>query len=225
MHTDSRGYAYETFRDGGRVCRRYVGRGAWTGGAIYLDRLDRQQRDAEKRKARDVELHEQKLLNELLTFSELIKAVMRAHLETTGYHQHKRGAWRKRRGNQNDMAKSQTTKALPAATSDIAAQPDNRALIAKAQKGDSDAAAAIWRDIRQHADLRAEMVLTWGDMARMSRLALMERMFGTDELAKVATRAKVHDMTVELCGPNSSPLETLLVERIVSCWLALAYFG
>lgn len=228
MHTDARGYAYETFRENGRVCRRYVGRGEWVSSAIYLDQLDRQRRADEKRKAREVEKHEQKLLNGLRTFCELTKAVMRSELETNGYHQHKRGVWRRRRANHadgdtNGMTQTKPTKALPAQADD-AANLDRKALITKAQNGDANAAAAIWRDIRGHADLRAEMVRDWGDMARHSRLTLISRMFPKDELVHIATRAKIADMTSELCGPNPTPLETLLVERVCTCWLTLAYF-
>lgn len=56
-----------------------------------------------------------------------------------------------------------------------------------------------------------------------SREKLLGRMLGNDELSKTATRCKMDDLLEDL-GAGASPLEKLLVERIISCWLALTYY-
>lgn len=141
MHLDRRGYAYETFREGGRVCRRYVGRGEIGAALCQMDALDRQRADETAHAAREVEKRGQMQLDELRKFCGLVQAVLRADLESNGFHQHKRGAWRKRRGDKNDVAK--TTKAL--ATVENLAQLDTKELTRKALGGDEKAAAQLWR--------------------------------------------------------------------------------
>ena len=143
---------------------------------------------------------------------------MRAHLEECGFHQHKRGAWRKQRANPTTMNKLERMAKEQQISFNIEAQID------KAQNGDAAAAAQLWRQFKDFPELRAQIVNDWGDMARQSRLALVEQMFGKDELAKVATQAKMLDMMGSIAGSSASPLEMLLTERIVLCWLSLTYF-
>ena len=220
MHLDARGYAYESVREGGRVCRRYVGSGEVAASLCQFDALDRQRARETKWAAREAQKLEDAGEDELRAFCELTKAVMRAHLFESGFHQHKRGAWRKARAPQvrNPMAKP--TKAAPL---DLA-RLDTQTLHSMARNGDSKAAAQLWRETTTTPEHRAEMVRDWGDMAEHARLFLLERMLGKDELARLATRAKMLDMKRDLGGANPSPLESLLVERVVSCWLCLAYF-
>jgi hypothetical protein len=92
-----RGYYYRVFKVNGRVMREYLGRGRV---AVLAARLDAQER--EKRQLQAHDLLRQK--DELETLDADLKALeqttdllARAALLAAGFHQHKRGEWRKQR--------------------------------------------------------------------------------------------------------------------------------
>jgi hypothetical protein len=92
-----RGYYYRVSKVNGRVVREYVGRGRVAELAAQLDALERQ-----KRQLQALDLRRQK--DELAALDAEVKALeqttdllARAALLAAGFHQHKRGEWRKRR--------------------------------------------------------------------------------------------------------------------------------
>jgi hypothetical protein len=92
-----RGYYYRVFKANGRVVREYVGRGPVAVLAAQLDALER-----EKRQLQALDLRRQKhelaaLEADLKTLEQTTNLVARAALLAAGFHQHKRGEWRKRR--------------------------------------------------------------------------------------------------------------------------------
>jgi hypothetical protein len=62
---------------------------------------------------------------------------------------------------------------------------------------------------------------TVGDLVQTARQALIQTTSGDNLLAQEAYDRKCAALTKELAGPQPSPLERLLVERIVLCWLHL----
>ena len=93
-----RGYYYRVRKVNGRVVREYVGGGRIGTLAAELDELNRQEREAE-REARRREREELSALESSLDrLDELADLAARAALLAAGFHQHKRGEWRKRRG-------------------------------------------------------------------------------------------------------------------------------
>ena len=81
----------------GRVVREYVGVGRVAELAAQLDAIERQQREAE-RAARRAERTKLDALDTLLDeLNDLAELLARAALEAAGFHQHKRGEWRRRR--------------------------------------------------------------------------------------------------------------------------------
>jgi hypothetical protein len=101
-----RGYYYRVRRENGRVVREYVGSGVVAEMAARLDMLERE-KGREKRR-----LDAEALRNEKATLDAL-DANLEALIESTdllahaalvaaGYHQHKRGEWRKRRGHSDE---------------------------------------------------------------------------------------------------------------------------
>jgi len=58
-----------------------------------------------------------------------------------------------------------------------------------------------------------------GDLAREAQRMLIDRYSGTDLLLKEALSRKLELLRAELSGPNPTPLERLLIERVVACWL------
>jgi hypothetical protein len=94
-----RGGAYYTRsrREDGRVIREYVGGGALGAHAARKDALERQRREKQMARWRELqgELDAGEVpVNELSGFLDVL---VRATLLAAGYHQHKRGEWRKRR--------------------------------------------------------------------------------------------------------------------------------
>ena len=63
-----------------------------------------------------------------------------------------------------------------------------------------------------------------GDLASATRLVLIQQMAGEQNLVRQETMARqCAALTQELTGPTPSPLERLLVEGVVLCWLHLHY--
>jgi hypothetical protein len=60
-----------------------------------------------------------------------------------------------------------------------------------------------------------------GDLAREAQRMLIDRYSGTDLLLKEALSRKLELLRAELAGPTPAPLERLLAERVVTCWLYL----
>jgi hypothetical protein len=100
-----RGYYYRARKVNGRVVREYVGAGRAAELAAQLDDWERQKRQAERAAfaaertrldALDVPLNE---------LNELAELLARAALLAAGFHQHKRGEWRKRRAQGDDTGR------------------------------------------------------------------------------------------------------------------------
>ena len=101
MAWDKRGYYYRSERDGRRVRRMYVGAGRAGEIAAQLDALAREERWLKALDLRDEKAELDALdapLNELNDVADLLA---HAALLAAGYHQHKRGEWRKRRAQSN----------------------------------------------------------------------------------------------------------------------------
>ena len=60
-------------------------------------------------------------------------------------------------------------------------------------------------------------------IAKTARESLVRMLSGDNLLVQEAHARKCAALTKELAGPQPSPLEQLLVERIVICWLQLYY--
>ena len=97
MGWDKGRYYTRSRKVNGRVVREYVGAGCVADLAAQMDALERQQREAERaaRQAKRAELDALDApLDELNDLAELLT---RAALLAAGFHQHKRGEWRKQR--------------------------------------------------------------------------------------------------------------------------------
>src|SRR5262249_23019262 len=82
----------------GRVVREYVGSGRVGELVAQLDAIERQERE-EARESRKAERAELEALDAPLDdLDALVNLLARAALLAAGFHQHKRGEWRRRRG-------------------------------------------------------------------------------------------------------------------------------
>jgi hypothetical protein len=81
----------------GRVVREYVGSGRVAELAAQLDALERERRREVAQAVRDEKAELAALDADVKALTETTDLVARAALASAGYHQHKRGEWRKRR--------------------------------------------------------------------------------------------------------------------------------
>lgn len=91
------------------------------------------------------------------------------------------------------------------------------ALTDRAQKGDKTALPALREFLKEPALVDG----LGGDLAKQAQLTLINKFSGQNLLLKESLTRKMDLLRDELAGPNPMPLERLLVERIVTCWLHL----
>src|SRR5688572_29189571 len=89
------------------------------------------------------------------------------------------------------------------------------ALLARAQEGDRSVLPAL----RKQLDSRPELWRQLGDMAMQSQFALVEAVSGKNEITREATFRRIGELEKELLGTEPTPLERLLVDRIIIGWL------
>lgn len=91
-------YYTRSWRRNGRVIREYIGAGEAGEQAAAFDALTRDQRQGERAER----LCEHSRLDDadaaLTAWSAWVEAQLREALTAAGYHQHKRGEWRRKRG-------------------------------------------------------------------------------------------------------------------------------
>ena len=85
----------------GRVIREYVGGGALGEIAARMDTLERRQREEEAALWREERERLEALDGITEELYEAAETLANATLVAAGYYRHKRGEWRKRRGNQS----------------------------------------------------------------------------------------------------------------------------
>jgi hypothetical protein len=91
------------------------------------------------------------------------------------------------------------------------------ALVDRADKGD-EAALPELRKWMRNPNL---VDILGGDLARHAEQLIINAAAGKRLGFREAVLGKMELMRQELAGPNPSPLERLLVERVVACWLQL----
>jgi hypothetical protein len=93
------------------------------------------------------------------------------------------------------------------------------ALVRRAEAGDRTALG----ELKPYLDKMPDFCESIGNMACQAEHSLINRLAGKNELVKETVERKLQALRTELAGPSPSPLERLLVDRIVTCWLSLAY--
>jgi hypothetical protein len=90
-------------------------------------------------------------------------------------------------------------------------------VLARAQAGDATAVP----DVRALLARAGAADMLGGNLAREAVRALVDAYAGANLLLREALTRKLDEMRAELCGPNPTALERLLVERVVTTWLHL----
>jgi hypothetical protein len=99
------------------------------------------------------------------------------------------------------------------------AEADLRAALERARGGDRAALPAL----RAALDARPELWRHYGDLAAHARRSWVELIAGSDLALAEALDRKAAALGAELAGPSPTPLEGLLVSRVVACWLQVHY--
>jgi hypothetical protein len=92
-------------------------------------------------------------------------------------------------------------------------------LVQRAEQGDE----GVLGELRAALDVNPWVWQRYGDLAQQSQAAWLQLIAGSNLLLQESTRRKAAQLRAELAGPEPSPLERLLVERIVATWLQVHY--
>lgn len=92
-----------------------------------------------------------------------------------------------------------------------------RALTKKANNGDEKALAEL-RGLLGAAEWDS-LVKQFGDMAKNAEKELLAKFTGKNALLVECIRRRLESMRAELSGPSPTPIERLLVQRVVASWL------
>jgi hypothetical protein len=90
-------------------------------------------------------------------------------------------------------------------------------LLQRARNGDEKTLPAVREIFRDPAAVER----LGGNLAWQAEYSLVRAALGEDLVAREALTRKLELLRAELNGPASTPLERLLVDRVVACWLQL----
>jgi hypothetical protein len=99
-----------------------------------------------------------------------------------------------------------------------------RALSRKAEGGGAEGAEARKELRRKLLEASQAVVARASDIGCKSQHLLIGTASGGDPLTELALSGRLDMMREEVAGENPTPLEVLLTERVVSCWLLVELF-
>jgi hypothetical protein len=94
-----------------------------------------------------------------------------------------------------------------------------QSVLERARAGDREALP----ELRRILDERPGIWKHYGALAAHARNAWIGLISGADLALQESLDRQAEALKQELTGTDSSPLETLLIERIVACWLQMAF--
>jgi len=103
---------------------------------------------------------------------------------------------------------------LPKDVKDRLGEP--RTLSERVEHGDKSARKELRKALRESAP---EVICRASDIGRRGQWALIKTVAANDPLTEEALVARLDLMRAEVAGPDPSPVEVLLTERICSLWL------
>src|SRR5215218_6191400 len=93
-----------------------------------------------------------------------------------------------------------------------------RTLSERVEDGDKSARKELRRALRESAP---EVIFRASDIGRRGQWALIQTVAANDPLTEEALVARLEQMRAKVAGPEPSPPEVLLTERICSLWLLI----
>lgn len=209
---NGRRYFYRSVRRDGRVVTEYVGTGEV---AALIAKIDGVKRDLKKLDALDWRDERDRLVaidrRQAGRFN-LVEALVRLTLESAGFHRHQRGEWRRRR-----MSSDQARIEAEPPSSKRPTPAERRKILKRARQGDHTVLPQL-REIFL-ADPEGMVETCQGNLAHVAEAVIVTRIADQDLAFTEAIRMKLSILRAELGGPNPSPVERLLAEDVVLCWL------
>ena len=95
-----------------------------------------------------------------------------------------------------------------------------RVLVDRAENGDCEALERLKAD---YADRVAPYLQKTGDLAARVQGHLIHTAAGKNLVLQEALESRILQMKRDLAGPDPSPLESILVERVTACWLQMCH--
>ena len=96
-----------------------------------------------------------------------------------------------------------------------------RELSEKAEAGDVGAKKELKRAVRESSPA---VIARASDIGRKAQHALIGTAAGGDPLTEYALSGRLDMMREEIAGEDPTPLEVLLTERVVACWMLVELF-
>jgi hypothetical protein len=101
-----------------------------------------------------------------------------------------------------------------------ATNADVARLLEQAEKGD----ATVLPKLRRLLDESPELWRGYGNLALQARGSWVKLAAGPNLLMAESLMRKAAELRAEVAGPSPSPLEQLLAERVVVCWLQVSFY-
>jgi hypothetical protein len=208
-----RQYYIRVKRVRGRLIRKYFGGGIRGQRAAAEDLERRAQRHAMAEAHRAERAQRRATDERVRELFELTKLLSDAALVAVGFAQHDRGEWRasmnptsakpnaKHQGGASKVATPNCTEAV-------------RKLLERAHAGD----ASVLPQLRTLLNEQPELWRRHGDLAQHVQTTLLGAATGRSLWAKEAIKRHMDELTSALSGESPSPLEKVLIERIVLTW-------
>jgi hypothetical protein len=218
-----RRYYTRSRKVGGKVLREYLGCGeeAELAAALDANRRQKRQKCREERRARGLRWAVASAL--LAQLDDAADQLATVALLCAGYHQHQHGDWRRRRdtgvgGARMEEGMDENFELNPM-KGDDGAVGNVEQLLAHARAGDR----TVLPQLQRALDADSSLWRRYGDLAGQAVAAWIDLLAGDDLLLREAVMRKLQALYGELCGPHPSALESLLVERVLTCWLQTAF--
>ncbi len=224
------GYYYQSIRTPHGVKKAYLGRrtaGHLAAAAVAARKADREA----VRAARHPDAEPDRLASDLFTWADALSTTW---LVLAGYHHH-RGEWRKithqggsattaKKAEQKSKAKRKPREGSREWEKTLHESPvyirnTIAGLAKRASGGDPQAVEYLYGWLAKHPEMKST-VRELDDLASKAEAAWMERLCGTDPLARRAATEEVAALKGELLGGHDTPLDRILAGVVVVAHLA-----
>ena len=206
----------------GHRTRRYYGTGPDAQRQAARDATERQQRREQRDVAAARAEHLDRLAAPVDHCHALADAAFGRALRAAGYRQHHRGEWRRAKASTGETHMEPTdltTWAHGAGPRENAA--GMWAALEPVRSAAADGDRTVLPAVQKALDMAPRQARTWGDLSYQAELALVREASGGDILRRECQGRFVAGLRQDLSLDGDSPLERLLIDRVVLSYLHL----